>query len=188
MNGLVKINDIPVEVKEYSGQRVITFKEIDQVHGRAEGTARKRFGENRKHFIEDVDFFMLRRGDNALSVFRTVEIPPMGITLLTQTGYLMLVKSFTDDLAWKVQRDLVRNYFVRQSEVKKPLSTPVYGFTSEYAKQISKYVNTLDFLNMEYDLYHDTSFGQSLAGTISLLSLEIYQKTRDIKHAAEATA
>lgn len=29
------------------------------------------------------------------------------VTLITETGYLMLVKSFTDDLAWKVQRELV---------------------------------------------------------------------------------
>ncbi|OSM07623.1 hypothetical protein MAIT1_05002 [Magnetofaba australis IT-1] len=31
--------------------------------------------------------------------------------LLTQSGYLMLVKSFTDDLAWRVQRELVNRYF-----------------------------------------------------------------------------
>lgn len=30
------------------------------------------------------------------------------VTLMTETGYLMLVKSFTDDLAWKVQRELVK--------------------------------------------------------------------------------
>ncbi len=30
------------------------------------------------------------------------------VTLITETGYLMLVKSFTDDLAWKVQRELVK--------------------------------------------------------------------------------
>lgn len=31
--------------------------------------------------------------------------------LLTESGYLTLVKSLTDDLAWKVQRDLVKGYF-----------------------------------------------------------------------------
>ncbi|EEX0080363.1 ORF6N domain-containing protein, partial [Salmonella enterica] len=36
---------------------------------------------------------------------------PNGIIFLTESGYLMLVKSFTDDLAWKVQRELVNNYF-----------------------------------------------------------------------------
>lgn len=34
--------------------------------------------------------------------------PNAEITLITETGYLMLVKSFTDDLAWKVQRELVK--------------------------------------------------------------------------------
>ena len=33
------------------------------------------------------------------------------ITLITESGYLMLVKSFTDDKAWEVQRSLVDNYF-----------------------------------------------------------------------------
>ena len=33
------------------------------------------------------------------------------IILLTESGYLMLVKSFTDDIAWSVQRQLVNSYF-----------------------------------------------------------------------------
>ena len=36
---------------------------------------------------------------------------PNGLVLITESGYLMLVKSFTDDLAWKVQRELVKTYF-----------------------------------------------------------------------------
>lgn len=40
-----------------------------------------------------------------------INIPPKGTTLITESGYLLLVKSFTDDLAWKVQRQLVSNYF-----------------------------------------------------------------------------
>lgn len=36
------------------------------------------------------------------------------ITLITESGYLMLVKSFTDDLAWDVQRQLVNSYFRNQ--------------------------------------------------------------------------
>ena len=35
----------------------------------------------------------------------------MDKVLITEQGYLMLVKSFTDDLAWKVQRELVNGYF-----------------------------------------------------------------------------
>lgn len=46
---------------------------------------------------------------------------PNGLILITETGYLMLVKSFTDDLAWNVQRELVKNYFRAKEQ---PKSTP----------------------------------------------------------------
>lgn len=109
MNNLnVTINNTELRLKEYSGKRVVTLKEIDTVHERPEGTARKRFNDNRKHFIEGVDYFV-RNSDEALKEFCIVA--PNGLTLITESGYLMLVKSFTDDLAWSVQRQLVNSYF-----------------------------------------------------------------------------
>ena len=36
--------------------------------------------------------------------------------VVTESGYLMLVKSFTDDLAWQVQRQLVNTYFRKSEE------------------------------------------------------------------------
>lgn len=42
---------------------------------------------------------------------------PNGLTVLTERGYLMLVKSFTDDLAWQVQDALVESYFVKAEQV-----------------------------------------------------------------------
>lgn len=110
------INDVDLGVVEYNGQRVLTFRNIDDVHHRLEGTARKRFFSNKKRFALGKDYYMVYRGDNAMSVFRTLEIPPKGITLITLSGYLMLVKSFTDDLAWKVQRELVNCYFKVKSQ------------------------------------------------------------------------
>lgn len=47
-NNLVHIGEADISVKEYNGQRVVTFKDIDVVHGRPEGTARKRFSDNRE--------------------------------------------------------------------------------------------------------------------------------------------
>lgn len=47
---------------------------------------------------------------------------PNGLVLMTEQGYLMLVKSFTDDLAWEVQRQLVNTYF-KASDFMKNLST-----------------------------------------------------------------
>ena len=50
---LVKINNADLSVKEFKGQRVVTFKNIDMLHERAEGTSRKRFNDNKKHFIQN---------------------------------------------------------------------------------------------------------------------------------------
>jgi len=123
-SGHIKINDIDLPVKEYNGQRVITLKDVDTVHQRPEGTARKRFNDNKKHFIEGVDFFV-RNSDEAREEFGITA--PNGLTLITESGYLMLVKSFTDDLAWIVQRQLVNTYFratpqQRQEAAKQTLS------------------------------------------------------------------
>ena len=66
MNQIV-INQTAIQVKEYNGKRVVTFKDIDTVHERPEGTARKRFNDNRKHFIEGEDYFIVKPSDNSLS-------------------------------------------------------------------------------------------------------------------------
>lgn len=113
MNELTSINNAQISVKEFSRQRVVTFKDIDAVHGRADGTARKRFNDNREHFIEGEDFFVLNQPSEirTLGIQRPQGGTPESVTLITESGYLMLVKSFTDDLAWKVQRELINGYF-----------------------------------------------------------------------------
>lgn len=55
----ILINNQNVRIKEYEGERVITFKDIDMVHDRPEGTARRNFNTNKKHFIEGEDFYIL---------------------------------------------------------------------------------------------------------------------------------
>ena len=118
MNDVVKIQNQEVKVKEYKGQRVVTFKDIDSVHERAEGTARRNFNANKKHLVEGEDFFV-RNSYEAKEEYGIMA--PNGLTLLTESGYLMLVKSFTDDLAWKVQRQLVKTYFaVKKIKEDKP--------------------------------------------------------------------
>lgn len=111
MNEIIKINNHDVTAKEYNGLRVVTFKDIDAVHERPDGTAKRTFNENRKRFIENEDFFLVKQSDFSRDEIRTLEIPNRGLTLITESGYLMLVKSFTDDLAWQVQRQLVNTYF-----------------------------------------------------------------------------
>lgn len=112
MSELIKINNQQLPIKEYNGQRVVTFKEIDAVHKRTPGTAHRNFKANRNRFIEGVDYYKLQKD----------EIRPFGINspnggiIITESGYLMLAKSFNDDLAWQVQRELVNSYFRSKTE------------------------------------------------------------------------
>ena len=112
MSELIKINNQQLPIKEYNGQRVVTFKEIDAVHKRTPGTAHRNFKANRNRFIEGVDYYKLQKD----------EIRPFGINspnggiIITESGYLMLAKSFNDDLAWQVQRELVNSYFRNKPE------------------------------------------------------------------------
>ncbi|MBV4429400.1 ORF6N domain-containing protein [Clostridium tyrobutyricum] len=113
MNNLVHINGEDLQIKEFNGQRVITFRDIDNVHSRVKGTAKRNFNDNKYHFIKDEDYFEITKkevGTDFVHSFGFDKFAPNGI-LITESGYLMLVKSFTDDLAWSIQRQLVNNYF-----------------------------------------------------------------------------
>lgn len=49
---IIHVGNRDISVKEYNGQRVVTFKDIDDVHNRPDGTANKRFLDNKKRFVE----------------------------------------------------------------------------------------------------------------------------------------
>ena len=108
----VTINSTDISVKEYKGKRVVTLKEIDQCHGRPDGTAGRNFRNNRQHFVEGEDYFSVKlTNDEIRRQFGAGKNAGKTMTVVTESGYLMLVKSFTDDLAWDVQRQLVNSYF-----------------------------------------------------------------------------
>lgn len=117
MNNLIKIGNQEISEKEFKGRRVVTFKDIDLVHERPEGTAKRNFNTNAKHLIEDEDYFLIKPSDVEKYDIRTLEIPNRGLTVFTEQGYLMIVKSFTDDLAWTVQRQLVSSYFNKRKQL-----------------------------------------------------------------------
>lgn len=121
MQNAITVNNHQLSLKEYQGKRVVTLRDIDTVHNRPQGTARKRFNDNKGHFIEGEDYYKLQMSES-----RTFGInSPRGGIVVTESGYLMLVKSFTDDLAWEVQRQLVNTYF-KQQQSKAEEITPKY--------------------------------------------------------------
>lgn len=131
----VKVNDQELTVKVYNGQRVVTFKDIDEVHQRPEGTARKRFNEHKNRFVLGEDYFVLNT-DEAKNIGIKA---PNGLVLMTESGYLMTVKTFNDDLAWEVQRQLVNTYF-KVREIKQDTSL-------QNVQQVQS-IQTLDFLEL----------------------------------------
>lgn len=114
----MEIQGTEIQIKDYKGKRVVTFKDIDLVHKRPIGTASRNFRHNRDKFISGVDFYKINQPDEIrrLGLERRQGGTPSETVLITETGYLMLVKSFTDDLAWKVQRELVDSYFRAREE------------------------------------------------------------------------
>lgn len=107
------INGTPMPVREYNGQRVVTFRDIDSVHQRPDGTAKRNFNTNRKYFMEGIDFFKVKCSEVSTFFVPTPNgyNPNADIILVTLNGYLMISKSFTDDLSWSIQRLLVNSYF-----------------------------------------------------------------------------
>ncbi len=142
---LVRIsNEVEVPYLTYTGQPVLTFALIDKVHNRVEGTARKRFSDNRKRFIEGEDFFYVTDSES-LSVFRTshpgiLKDAANEITLITESGYLMLVKSFTDDLSWQIQRQLVKLYF----RVKAVAEAPKPGIPDAQWREVLDLIHAIE--------------------------------------------
>ncbi|NFL87290.1 ORF6N domain-containing protein [Clostridium botulinum] len=139
MNQLVKINNTDLLVKEFDGQRVVTFKDIDLLHERSEGTAGRNFRENKKHFIKNEDYFCIKSEQlkNFKQATNFVGSNTKEIILITESGYLMLVKSLQDNLAWKVQRELVNNYF----RIKKVINNQ--NSLIEFKGEITTFINEI---------------------------------------------
>lgn len=117
MSDIITVENTEMQIREYNGQRVVTFKDIDTIHQRVKGTARNAFNRNRRHFVKGVDYVTLKPDEQEnIDYVRLAYIPKKGITLLTESGYLMVVKAFTDDLSWQVQRQLVNMYFKAKEE------------------------------------------------------------------------
>lgn len=165
---VVSIGNTEMQIKEYNGQRVVTFKDIDTVHQSRKGNASRNFRNNRKHFIEGEDYYLVTKENSNRKNFpiRNVNVPNKGITLLTESGYLMIVKSFKDDLAWQVQRQLVNTYFKAREQqqekeyrtfdfekyhnIKETTTTPAPRNVSWYSRNVYKFDDVCAFLDCDY--------------------------------------
>ena len=113
-NEIITINNVELGIKEYKKERVVTAWDIAKVHGREVKRINEIFKNNIDKFILKEDYFFLTPNEFSGSFKTAQDFIPNNvkeIPLFTESGYLMLVKTFTDDLSWEIQRQLVKGYF-----------------------------------------------------------------------------
>lgn len=127
MTSTIQIHRHTLPIVDYRGQRVVTLAMVDQVHERPEGTASRTFTAHKERLREGEDFYLVPSSQKDTLRRFDVVVPNRGLIVLTESGYLMLTKPFSDDIAWMVQRQLVNSYFrkpVDQANVAAMLSDP----------------------------------------------------------------
>ena len=150
-----------ISIKELNGQRVVTFRDIDEAHQRPQGTAYGSFIRNKRYFIKNVDYYVLTRNNLPIDVKYTSGIGTInnkGLTLFTETGYLMIAKSFTDKLSWDVQRYLVNGYFVGKKMVESLVSptNPVGDYVTK-AEMVMVVDDLRGYLTRLFDMADKTN-------------------------------
>lgn len=164
----IMINNMPLSIKEYEGKRVVTFKDIDMCHKRPDGTARKRFNDNKKHFVEGEDFYKISPSEFRTAIGDMDKRQQNDVTLITESGYYMLVKSFTDDISWDVQRQLVNSYF----KVDKPelpqmsameMIAAIAGNAAKLEKKCAELERKFDGIERDRDTINDILVEQDTA-------------------------
>lgn len=113
-SNLITIADKEIELKEYNGERIVTAWDIAELHEREISKVNENFKYNINKFIENEDYYVLQRNKFSESDFRVQNFIPNNvkeIILFTESGYLLLTKTFTDERSWNIQRQLVKSYF-----------------------------------------------------------------------------
>lgn len=94
----------------YKGEKVLTFEQIDEIHGRTPGTAKGAFHRRRGRIHEDHDYFRVTAEDFSGIKF-IPEKNPRDRIVLTEWGYHLVIRTFNDELSWEIYRIVLRGYF-----------------------------------------------------------------------------
>ena len=114
MQEIVKIENKNLVVKEYNNQRVVTLWDIAELHDRTASEVGQQFKRNNRYLIENVDYYLISKekiSESQIVIQNKVPNNVKNISIFTESGYLMLVKSFNDEMSWKIQRILINSYF-----------------------------------------------------------------------------
>ena len=124
---LVKIEEKEIIKNEFKEQRVLTIWDIAKLHERKPREITQNLKYIKDKMILGEDYFLIPKDKISESKILIQDFIPNNvkiIPLFTESGYLMLVKTFNDDLSWKIQRMLIKSYFkikeLQQNEFKVP--------------------------------------------------------------------
>lgn len=151
MNNKMIIFEKEIEIKEYNGERVITAYDIAELHEREVKVINQQFNNNRKKFIENEDYFIANKNLIHGSISLTLKNNLQNlkeIILFTETGYLLLTKTFNDELSWKIQRELVKAYF-KLKELKDKVESGELEIRNTQSKEINDKPTELQQYNLE---------------------------------------
>lgn len=110
----VTVVDLSVPVIEFNSERVLTLDLVDNLHRAAPNSTFRIFHQNQSKLVRNKHYYVASPTDQAFTASYGRPIPPDGLILITQRGYSMLVKAFTDDFSWQVQEQLADAYFDAQ--------------------------------------------------------------------------
>lgn len=140
----IKIDNKEITKIAHNRIPVITTQMIAYLHDKEIRRVNEQFIRNKKHFIEKEDFFQVSKFEVADSDFKDLLFPHgsnIDFTIFfTESGYLMLVKTFKDDNAWKIQRVLVNNYF-RDKNLEDAVVKSIAEITNKFLDGIKDSIN-----------------------------------------------
>ena len=151
MDNKIIIFNKEIEIKEYNDERVITAYDIAELHGRDVKVINQQFNNNRNKFVENEDYFVANK--NLIHKLKSLTLVNnlqnlKEIILFTDTGYLLLTKTFNDELSWKIQRELVKAYF-KLKELKDKVESGELEIRTTQSKEINDKPTELQQYNLK---------------------------------------
>lgn len=149
-NKMIILNE-EIEIKEYNNERVITAWDISRLHGRDVREITQNFNYVKEKMILNEDYFIISKENISESKILIQDFIPNNvkeITLFTESGYLLLAKTFTDERSWNIQRKLVKSYF-KLKELKDKVESGELEIRTTQSKEINDKPTELQQYNLK---------------------------------------
>lgn len=136
----LEINGTRIGRKEYKGEYVLSPWDISKIHKREVREVNQNFKNLRSKMIEGEDYHIVHKAKLSESKILIQDYIPNNvkeIMLFTESGYLLLTKSFNDDFSWEIQRGLIKNYF-NMKKLRNAIASGEIEITVKDPKELKK--------------------------------------------------